>query len=291
MRNDGDKDILICDCHSTEHQMVLLYSEEDFHGKKIPMCYAHIHLNKRPFWERLKYGIKYIFGYQSRYGAFDEFIFNPKDSEKINSLGSYLSSALSHLNWDEFVSHVKQQCKENGVEMELSEASFLELSDQIKCGGYFDSDIPKFACAMGNKSHKELFVHEYCHMTQWLDEIPLWEESLESMQKIDEWIEKKNVRNIKKHIHLAKDLELDNEKRVVETIKKWNLDIDTKLYTKKANAYVLFYLFLEESRKWSVPGKAPYENPRIIEAMSDEFDMNYESLDPRIRKIYLEELI
>lgn len=86
-------DILVCDCHSTEHQIVLHYSEDEYDdGKVYPMCYAHIHLNKRPFWERVKYGIKYIFGYQCRYGAFDEFIFNPKDSEKLEKLVKYLKN-------------------------------------------------------------------------------------------------------------------------------------------------------------------------------------------------------
>ena len=82
------KDILICECHNTEHQMLVLYADDD--GS--PMVYIHTHLNKRPFWERLKYGIKYIFGYQSRYGAFDEFIINPKDADKIKDIVKYLKN-------------------------------------------------------------------------------------------------------------------------------------------------------------------------------------------------------
>jgi hypothetical protein len=66
--------------------MIILYSEDDGY----PMVYSHVHLNKRPFRERLKYGIKYIFGYKSRYGAFDEFIFNPDDAERLQSLVNYL---------------------------------------------------------------------------------------------------------------------------------------------------------------------------------------------------------
>jgi hypothetical protein len=54
------------------------------------MCYVHIHLTKKPFWERVKYGFKYIFGYQSRYGAFDEFIFNPEDADKLQKVVDYL---------------------------------------------------------------------------------------------------------------------------------------------------------------------------------------------------------
>jgi hypothetical protein len=80
------KDILICECNSTDHQLVLLYDHEDDN----PMCYVHIHLTKKPFWERVKYGFKYIFGYQSRYGAFDEFIFNPEDADKLQKVVDYL---------------------------------------------------------------------------------------------------------------------------------------------------------------------------------------------------------
>lgn len=86
------KDIFICDCHSTEHQMVVSYSEDESpNGVKYPTVYIHTHLNKRPFLERMKYGIKYIFGYQCRYGAFDEFIVNPKDTSKLEEIITYLN--------------------------------------------------------------------------------------------------------------------------------------------------------------------------------------------------------
>jgi hypothetical protein len=85
-------DIFICDCHSTEHQMVVHYSEDEYSdGTKHPMVYIHTHLNKRPFWQRLKYAIKYIFGYQCMYGAFDEFIINPTDSKKLSEIIDYLN--------------------------------------------------------------------------------------------------------------------------------------------------------------------------------------------------------
>ena len=83
-----DIDILICECHSTEHQLVFLYEEDEETGN---MCYVHVHLTKLPFWKRIKYAFRYIFGYQCRYGAFDEFILNPDDAPKIQKLADYLS--------------------------------------------------------------------------------------------------------------------------------------------------------------------------------------------------------
>jgi hypothetical protein len=94
-------ELLICDCHSTDHQIILLheYDEEtDENGnitKKWPMCYVHIHLNNyHTFWQRIKYGIKYIFGYKCRYGAFDEFIFNPEDAPKLQKLVDHLNEQI-----------------------------------------------------------------------------------------------------------------------------------------------------------------------------------------------------
>lgn len=86
------KEILICSCHSTDHQLIILYEEDEIEGHTYPMCYFHIHLRKKPFWKRVKYGIKYIFGYQSNYGAFDEFIFNSNDSDKLQDLVNYLKN-------------------------------------------------------------------------------------------------------------------------------------------------------------------------------------------------------
>ena len=84
------KDLFVCSCHNTEHQMVVLYDEDDIDGVRFPMVYVHTHLVKRPFWERLVYGIKYIFGRKSRYGAFDEFIFNHDDAHKVERILKYL---------------------------------------------------------------------------------------------------------------------------------------------------------------------------------------------------------
>jgi hypothetical protein len=70
--------------------MIVLYDEDEIDGRIFPTAYIHAHLVKRPLWERIKYGIKYIFGYQSKYGAFDEFIINPDDAERIRKIADYL---------------------------------------------------------------------------------------------------------------------------------------------------------------------------------------------------------
>jgi hypothetical protein len=34
--------------------------------------------------------VKYIFGHKSKYGAWDEFMFNPEDADKLQELVDYL---------------------------------------------------------------------------------------------------------------------------------------------------------------------------------------------------------
>ncbi len=76
--------LFICSCHSTEHQMVMHKSDAtDWYP---PEVYVHVHLIRRSFWYRLKYGLKYIFGYKSKFGAWDEFILDSshvKDLEQV----------------------------------------------------------------------------------------------------------------------------------------------------------------------------------------------------------------
>ena len=84
-----NNEIFICECYNVEHQVVFSWFEND----DVANVYATIHLRKKSFWTRLKYGIKYIFGYQSKYGAFDEFIFNAADAERLDKIVEFLKKS------------------------------------------------------------------------------------------------------------------------------------------------------------------------------------------------------
>jgi hypothetical protein len=76
----SDRNIFICSCHSLEHQYSFWYSKEDG-------LYCEPHLDTTlPFYKRLILGIKYIFGYKSRYGSWDEFLFKKEDLNKLKNI-------------------------------------------------------------------------------------------------------------------------------------------------------------------------------------------------------------
>lgn len=188
-----------------------------------------------------------------------------------------------------FIAFVKAECRREGVKCDLRKTKYVKISDNIKASGYFDETVPTLVCSMGRKDSIEILVHEYCHLTQWRDQIPLWKCVGTSMTAIDDWLDGKNVKNIKKHLANSRDLELDNEKRSVKVIKEFELPINIDNYIRKANSYVHFYNYMFLSRRWCTPNNSPYGNKKLMQAMSPKFNMNYKKLPKRIEKIFVEE--
>jgi hypothetical protein len=75
---------LLFDCHSKEHQIVIQQIGEN--------VYATIHLQPKSFLSRLTLGIRYIFGYRSQLGNFDEFKFTPDKADKLQKLVNVLKA-------------------------------------------------------------------------------------------------------------------------------------------------------------------------------------------------------
>ena len=79
------KELFICECNSNEHQIVMSYFEDE---KEV---YCNVHLKpERNVLKRIIHAVKYIFGHRSAYGDFDEFIFNPKDADRLQSVVDHL---------------------------------------------------------------------------------------------------------------------------------------------------------------------------------------------------------
>lgn len=85
--NTNVNELFICECHNVEHQLIFSYFPDD---KEV---YVSIHLTPQSgFWKRLGLAIKYIFGYRSCYGHFDEFIFKKYDADRLQKIVNHLKS-------------------------------------------------------------------------------------------------------------------------------------------------------------------------------------------------------
>lgn len=82
-------EIIICECGSAEHQIIFQYDKPT--KGWAPQVYMSIHLTTyKNIWQRIKYAIKYVFGYKCRFGAWDEILIDKKDLYKIEGLIEYL---------------------------------------------------------------------------------------------------------------------------------------------------------------------------------------------------------
>jgi len=145
-------------------------------------------------------------------------------------------------------------------------------------------------CALGRNDSLGILAHEYCHMRQWVEKCPEWLRANEfkSYETWNKHIAGKKV-DMGIHFEIMRDLELDNERRTVSLIKKFDLPIDVKLYTQKANAYVMLYNYMKITGRWPSSKNTPYTNVRVYSAMPDKFSLNYNIIPPRLEKIYREE--
>ena len=73
--------LFTCRCESIEHIFVVTADDEDL--------FIEIHLSPLPLWQRIRQAIKYVSGYRSKWGDFDEIMLTP---DVALSLGDQLVS-------------------------------------------------------------------------------------------------------------------------------------------------------------------------------------------------------
>ena len=189
----------------------------------------------------------------------------------------------------DFIKYVKARCKEHDVKCLLPNVKSVSLAKSVRCSGYFDESVPVLCSSMNRPDWIEILAHEYSHLTQWVERIPLWVEAERSLPFVWEWLEGVDCNDIDSHINIARDLELDNEKRAVKIIQTFNLDVDINHYIRKANGYVAMYNYIKLTRKWCSPKNSPYRNVNIINAMSDKFNMDHSKLSQKSLKVFTKE--
>jgi hypothetical protein len=189
-------------------------------------------------------------------------------------------------NVQDFVAFVRSECKAHGIKFRLKPTKTVLTPEKIRCVGYCEpDDLKELIVAKKDLNWLMTLVHEYAHLTQWIDQCKEWKDTY-GIDNVDDWLNGKDVPNIKRALAITRDMELDNEKRSVKLIKQWNLPIDTKIYTQKANAYVQYYNYLYFTRRWMHPDNSPARNPKVYKKMPSTFRMNYEVMEEKYKKIF-----
>lgn len=184
----------------------------------------------------------------------------------------------------EYIEMVKASCKKHKVRL-----VFKDSYSTNNCMGYFGEDTEHKTYDMELCiSAKEkvavwfpTFVHEHCHMRQWIEGSRYWlategrgrENSCDILWGFLDG--KVKNRKINYHIGLVRDLELDCERRVLREIEKYDLPIDADVYAQQASAYVHSYNYIKEFKRWYPKGKSPYSVPEVWKELPTNLKGNY----------------
>lgn len=181
------------------------------------------------------------------------------------------------------------------VVSELIKDKFSILLQQSKTigdfGGSFDYHNKEFIVSMQNKMGFEILIHEYCHYLQWKEDRKYFLKLINNCAIVFDWIDGKFFKKdiIDYAIMGVIELELDCERRSLEQIKKYKLDVDVEDYCKAANSYLLFYNIVRETRKWY--GDTPYTtslNKSMPSKLMDlEFYLDKDNITEKQHKQYL----
>jgi hypothetical protein len=190
-----------------------------------------------------------------------------------------------------FLKFVKSECKKYGVKLLLKHRERIKVGEKMWGSGYFDESGPTLAVACGRPDWLSILVHEYCHLTQWVDQIKEWKKAntYDSCWYMEKWLVGESVKNPYFHINNMRDIELDNEKRAVKLIKQHELDsiINLEKYIQGANAYVGYYNYMKTTRKWISSENSPYENKKLLKSMPTSFRMNHKKLSKKMFGLFV----
>ena len=189
-----------------------------------------------------------------------------------------------------FVKYVKELCNEHGVKLDIRNTNYI-WCDGSRVSGYFDGSNKELRMAGNIPNALSIFVHEFSHMTQWLEEGSIWHTCSDDLIKLDAWLAGKRVNRIIGIIDEIRDLEDDNERRAVKIIKKHKLPIPIKDYIRAANSYIFFHEHLKRTRRWAKPTNRPYDNKNILSVCPDKFLDDYPKYFEKIAHVYEAEKI
>ena len=191
----------------------------------------------------------------------------------------------------EVIELIKKKAKKHKVKLNLHNKTEIEYPHEknMMLGGYFDGDRKELGAAYKGKYGFGVLLHESSHMDQWIENEKNWQliEIYDEDDVFDRWITRKenyNKKYVNKIINIYRALELDCEKRTVEKIKKYKINLGIKKYIKNANAYIFLYTYMKKKRKW--PDVSPSGIKEILDVMPDRFLKRYDRMSDKLIKLY-----
>lgn len=184
---------------------------------------------------------------------------------------------------DDIIWDITRRAWRFGVSVLLSPDRTVEAADGIQCGGYFDEDSKTLAVATNRREEVWLGVllHEYSHLTQWVEDAPVWRAAKSDMW---DWLAGKRVKGIRESIRTVQDVEADCERRTIRLIRELDAPVDLESYTRCANAYIHFHNVIADKRKWYRPDVVMGDRAELLAVANPTFDRDFTNTPPALRE-------
>lgn len=190
-----------------------------------------------------------------------------------------------------FLEYVDSVCRLYGAEFRPVQRKNLIHKGQ-KYAGEFDFSNLKLRVAIATPPEKMLpiLVHEFSHFKQLIDEDPIiysteLPDGSDAYDNFMQWVSYDIDLPRHKAVQygkLARNFEINCDKRALEEIKYWDLPLDHKKYVQQSNSYHLLYNYIAKHRFW--PTRSPYEEgyDNIWQVMPTKWIANPDRPTPRM---------
>ncbi len=187
----------------------------------------------------------------------------------------------------QFVSHVKNHLAQYGMRLVIGRGRLLNCGG-YRCEGFFNDQEKMIKIARHSANFLETLVHEYSHFLQYINDSKIYKKSDKAILMVDEWFAGKNFpeNELRRSFFIIRAMERDCEKRAVRLIKKFNLQIDEKLYTKRAHCYIYSHFLMEKTRKFYAYKKSPYRSSVVLKIMPSSMAvLSHKSIPPKVYSV------
>lgn len=189
---------------------------------------------------------------------------------------------------DAIVNEITRRAWRFGVAVLMDPGKEVDC-DGLKTSGWFDGDDKRLVCA--TKQPLEVWlgtlIHEYCHLTQWVEQTELWRVNYKTCDRVREWLDGKSVPNIGQYVVAMREMEAECERRAIRMMRELDAPLDVERYARGANAYIHFHNIMLEKRKWYASGRGPYSVPEVMAAANPTFDTNFDKTPAHLRAVLL----
>lgn len=187
----------------------------------------------------------------------------------------------------QFVRHVKDHLAQYGMRLVIGRGRLLNCGG-YRCEGFFNDQEKMIKIARHSANFLETLVHEYSHFLQYINNSKIYQKSDKAILMVDDWFAGKDFPEdkLRRSFFIIRAMERDCEKRAVKLIKKFNLQIDEKLYTKRAHCYIYSHFLMEKTRKFYAYKKSPYRSSVVLKIMPTSMAvLSHKSIPPKVYSV------